>query len=314
VKETAMLLQRGTPLVGVLTEADGAAASRELPTAIILNAGLIHRVGPGRLHVRIARRLALLGFRAFRFDLSGVGDSPRRRDSVPFDDSSIREVRQAMDELTTAGTVGRFVLMGICSGANVAFHTACRDGRVIGIAAVNGTFLDAGETQRLSQRVKDRVQTRYYLASLTDYRKWMRILRGRTDLRGAVRLMMRRCSAVWAARDRSCQHPARVLGAWKRLADRGVDSLLVYSEGSAALDAFSLTLRAPLVDVGDSGQAQLQVIDNADHVFTLLESQERLLRALETWALGHRDRWRPATHSGNGCITYAATGSTCRDD
>ena len=50
----------------------------ELPLFVFLNAGLLHRVGPYRLHVRLGRELAQMGFSSLRVDLAGVGDSPPR--------------------------------------------------------------------------------------------------------------------------------------------------------------------------------------------------------------------------------------------
>ena len=60
-------------LLGVLTAP--AAPHPGSPAVILLNAGLLHRVGPNRLHVDVARRLAEAGFTSLRFDMSGVGDS-----------------------------------------------------------------------------------------------------------------------------------------------------------------------------------------------------------------------------------------------
>jgi hypothetical protein len=42
------------------------------------NAGMLHRVGPYRLHVRLARDLARMGFSSLRVDLADTGDSPLR--------------------------------------------------------------------------------------------------------------------------------------------------------------------------------------------------------------------------------------------
>jgi hypothetical protein len=42
---------------------------------VLLNAGAVHRQGPFRLYVHLARRLAALGFSCVRFDQPGIGDS-----------------------------------------------------------------------------------------------------------------------------------------------------------------------------------------------------------------------------------------------
>jgi hypothetical protein len=47
-------------LVGVLTKADEESDTSR-PTVVFLNAGMVHRVGPNRLHVRLARGRAPRG-------------------------------------------------------------------------------------------------------------------------------------------------------------------------------------------------------------------------------------------------------------
>ena len=75
-----MVVSIGTndALVGVYT-APACETSRDTPgdapTVILLNAGVVHRSGPFRLHVEVARRLASLGYPCFRFDLAYLGDS-----------------------------------------------------------------------------------------------------------------------------------------------------------------------------------------------------------------------------------------------
>ena len=44
-------------LVGILHKPVGPAPRADLPAVLLLNAGLLHRVGPNRLYVKIARQL-----------------------------------------------------------------------------------------------------------------------------------------------------------------------------------------------------------------------------------------------------------------
>ena len=63
-------------LVGVLSQPDVVRPSA--PWVLLWNTGLHPRVGPCRLNVQLARRLAALGIPSLRFDLSGLGDSAAR--------------------------------------------------------------------------------------------------------------------------------------------------------------------------------------------------------------------------------------------
>ena len=73
--EQVLLFGTNRCLVGMLTEPEKSQVPADLPAFILFNAGLLHRVGPNRLHVTLARRLARRGFPVLRFDFSGIGDS-----------------------------------------------------------------------------------------------------------------------------------------------------------------------------------------------------------------------------------------------
>jgi alpha/beta superfamily hydrolase len=74
MKETAIRFGKFDTLIGVITEPDTPAQDNR-PIIILSNAGLIHRIGPNRIYVKLARLLAEDGYCVLRFDLSGVGDS-----------------------------------------------------------------------------------------------------------------------------------------------------------------------------------------------------------------------------------------------
>jgi len=113
-------------LVGVLTDADHA-DKPGLPAVVFLNAGMLHRVGPNRLHVRLARNLARRGFTSLRFDRSGVGDSPARTDGLPLRDAALGDVRDALDFLAAERGASSFILVGLCSGADLAFGSCVEE-------------------------------------------------------------------------------------------------------------------------------------------------------------------------------------------
>ena len=128
VREKAVQFGKSTTLVGILTEPAAGSSGRK-PAVILLNSGILHRVGSCRFHVTIARTLAPLGYPVLRFDYSGIGDSEPRRDNLPFEESAVVETREAIDYLAGKG-ITEFVLMGLCSGADMAHETAVVDPRV----------------------------------------------------------------------------------------------------------------------------------------------------------------------------------------
>lgn len=125
-------------LVGILTEPDPADAVPDAPAFVILNSGIMHRAGASRLYVQVARALAAEGFCSLRFDFSGIGDSEVRRDSIPIEERFTLETCEAMNYLETVTGSERFIVGGLCSGADGAFWSGLADERVVGIWQIDG--------------------------------------------------------------------------------------------------------------------------------------------------------------------------------
>lgn len=142
LRETALNFGPSGGLVGILTrpavwEEDGVSDL----AVIIINSGIIHRVGPNRLHVGLARTLASRGTACFRIDLPGIGDSQPLGTGGSVAQESLVGITTACDLLELKGVARRFVLFGLCSGADYAFMAACADPRVVGIVMVDPTRL-----------------------------------------------------------------------------------------------------------------------------------------------------------------------------
>jgi len=158
VEENIVTFGSNRSLVGVITDPAETPADANRPTFVFSNSGVIHRVGPNRIYVKLARDLASLGFRVLRFDLSGIGDSKTRQDNTPYPQSAVEETRQAMDYLATTFGAERFIVSGICSGAGIALQTARCDDRVCGVVAINNPGQVAADPKTLN-----RMLTRHFL-------------------------------------------------------------------------------------------------------------------------------------------------------
>ncbi|MHB1133199.1 MAG: alpha/beta fold hydrolase [Chloroflexota bacterium] len=269
------------------------------PAVLLLSGGLMHKVGPNRAFVRLARRLAAMGRVAMRFDRSGVGDSDFREDSLSVEASAPLEIGEAMSFLTETTGVDRFVLIGHCSGASMAFLTACRDPRVCGVVLANAP--SPGEDWTLYDRrrkVARYYENRYGKAALLSPRKWLKLLSGRADygsiinnvLQGIVlnRLRARRFEA--GAEDTTARLAANLppelgdIPAYlQSLVDRGVNVLFVFSEGNTGLDYLKLLLGGRLDQLAEAETIQLEIIPRADHTFTLMENQSNLMSLVGHW-------------------------------
>jgi hypothetical protein len=137
IKERVVTFGPGDSLVGIETrpvEKNGAPPDGPpRPGVILLNAGAVHRVGPHRMSVNLARRFARAGHVAFRFDRAGVGDSRSRAGAGSDESIVIEDGRAAMDHLQQSTGVDRFVLGGLGSGADDSVRIALADPRVSAI-------------------------------------------------------------------------------------------------------------------------------------------------------------------------------------
>jgi pimeloyl-ACP methyl ester carboxylesterase len=124
-------------LTGILNQSRSSAAKNR-PTVIILNAGLVHHVGPHRTTVELARAIESEGFNVFRFDLSAIGDSTPRKSRLGYQERAMQEIRETMDFLSHETKAKKFILSGLCTGADFAHRTAVADDRVIGCIFMDG--------------------------------------------------------------------------------------------------------------------------------------------------------------------------------
>ena len=181
MQEQAIRFGNSRQLVGIASLPDNPIP---VPAILFLNAGIIHHVGPSRIYVRLARRLAKMGFTSLRFDFAGVGDSCVRTDSLSIEQAIIDDVRQAMDYLETQSGVSQFILIGHCSGAWAAFLAAGEDERVVGAVLINPESGQEDWVEYDYQRKMSRYYENYYAReALLDPQRWKKLLTGKADYR-----------------------------------------------------------------------------------------------------------------------------------
>jgi alpha/beta superfamily hydrolase len=100
------------------------------PTVLLLNAGSVHRMGPNRNYVYITRELLSLGFKVFRLDFLGLGDSVNpnlEKENDPYMPEALDNIKQTICFLKENHKVNDVILMGVCSGAYSAFQFALHE-------------------------------------------------------------------------------------------------------------------------------------------------------------------------------------------
>ncbi len=294
VTERAVQFGAGRRLLGILTEPVDADVARERPGIILLNVGANHRVGPNRMYVSIARDLAAHDFLALRFDVAGLGDSklaPGAQENRLYSKGlRCRRPGQAMSLLGETHGVHRFVLVGLCSGAYLAFHTCVADPRVVGQVLLNPQTFEwkEGDSLELSIRANSFFNsTRYYVRSLLNPAVWRRALRGEVKLGAIGRVLRERLVARALAGAQSVVARARnesepltdVARAFRAMSERGVESLLIFSFDDGGLDMIEKHLGTEGRKMRGRDNFRLAIVEGADHTFTPIGPQ-RAVQAL----------------------------------
>ena len=274
MREEAVLFGKTRSLVGIITDPHPVVNAHNHPAIVLLNAGVLHRVGPNRLYVKIARTLASAGFVVLRFDLSGIGDSKARRDNLPlsFDKSAVSDAQEAMDFLTTARGVQRFVLMGLCSGADNAFRVACVDSRVVGAVLIN--FYAVGTTEYLFHSHSRR---------LLNYRSWWRLITGKSEIWSILRSKIAKQTRQ-LNKDLVVPSMEKVIADLRSLVNRGVDLCFIYSASGPALYNYRSRFENEVRSLRSHGKLRVEFFSESDHALTLLSDQESVVKVIHDWA------------------------------
>jgi len=276
MKEETILLGDRRSLVGVLTHPSDESGCPRGIGVVLLNAGIVHRVGPGRIYVQIARQLAKRGFTVIRFDFSGIGDSPVRYDGLPFGKSAVEETQAAMNLLQAEYGIRRFLLLGGCSGASVSLETASVDARVCGAILINFPVPDLeGNADRDSTMRKN---SHYVLNfAVRNGQSWHRFFTGQADYKKLVQ-------TVWfEIRRRLTPQPvASVAGpGFQSLLEsvlaRGVRPVFVCSAGDARLEDLRQLGGKAFKRMHAQGKLDLTIVPRSDHTFSSLFDQVRLI-------------------------------------
>lgn len=278
MKETVCTFGPDNSQFGILTTPDESVRIAGAPIALILNAGIVHRIGPFRMHVDIARQLAEKGISTLRLDLSGLGESAPRTGKLEIEDRAELDVSDAMDYLTEQTGTEQFVLLGLCSGAYNAHKVAVKDHRIVGSVFMDGiVFRTIGFFFR--HRVGKFFKPRFWRNTIKRrfvYNEFDNAESEGSDLG----------ESEFFENDMSLDE---VVNDLKGLLDRGVQMLFLYTDGyddicgrSQFKEMYGLR--------PDDKQLQVEYYPKSEHTFRLIENRKVACERVANWFEGRFGR------------------------
>jgi hypothetical protein len=277
LKERAIRVGKPVPLVGVVSEPAALDPSR--PALLVLNSGIMHHVGACRLSVKIARAVAEHGLLAARFDFSSIGDSEPRRGTLSVEEAAIAEMREVMDYLQRTRGMNRFIIYGLCSGADCAFNIAQVDERVIGIVQLDAYCYRTW-----------RYYVEYYLPLLFRGARWRSFLRrGVQRLRG--KRLVKTASEAAGIDEQYLEIPrytrvfppqATVADGLRTLTARGVKMYVNFTGGEANYN-YTGQYRDSFRDVNFKDLLRVDYYPQTNHIVTQPDQQRRIVDNISQW-------------------------------
>ena len=278
MKEKVLTFGEGNQLVGVVTEPEGQKKIEDAPAVLILHSGMHHHVGPFRLHVVTARRLADCGYTVFRFDVAGMGDSPARKDTGYDADRTIADIRSAMDALTQKKGTRRFVMMGLCTGANNAHKVAVVDDRVDGCVFLSGYSYPTWQ-----------FYIRRYGAIVLNPGSAMSAVLKRVRNAGGIKTTGDVTTVNRGARTSDGFHwwvlppKHKTRSDFVKLVDRGVNMLFVFSGAESRRYNYNKQMEHSFPSVDFKGYLKVLINKDAHHAYLLSTDRDKLIKQVSHW-------------------------------
>ncbi len=290
VVESPLYLDPDHGQFGILTEPAPGTAPARRKGVILLNAGAVHHVGPNRVYVALARRLAARGHAVLRVDIAGIGDSkprPGHPENVVYTRDAKDDVAGALAAVAKLPGVVEVHAVGLCSGAYNSIKAAAAGLPVRGIVPINPLTFTWHDPMPLDYPAfKVAGEARRYQEAAFSAAKWKKLLRGEVNVRAVAQVMARRGYSLARHKVRDLARLARrpfpddVGAELEQIARAGVGIHFVFAErdpGQELLRVEGGTAAAKLIAKGQIGVA---TIDGPDHTFTPVWSHAVLLERL----------------------------------
>jgi alpha-beta hydrolase superfamily lysophospholipase len=283
VTERPLFLTSETLLFGIVTEP--AQGETHRGAVILINAGADYHIGPSGMYVALARRWARSGYVVLRMDLGGIGDSgtrPGRPDNEVFPPGALDDIRAAVEWVRSRYGAREITLGGLCSGAYHTLRAAVAAIPVNRVVMVNPETFFWSEGMSIYDRQTAELvrQPNAYRNKMMSSAAWKRLLTGQIDVRYVLGTYAGRLKLALESKCRNMARRLRIrlpndLGMQlEEIGARGVRLVFVFSHGEPGIELLKLQGGTSLKRLGE--RCRIHIVDNADHVFSKIESRMSL--------------------------------------
>jgi len=241
---------------------------------ILLNAGVISRMGPHRFNVKLARHLASLGFACLRFDLAGQGDSRASGGAQSYEQQVMIDLRAAVDHLTEQTGVRHVAIAGICSGAVAAHAYAQLDERVMACWMYDGYAYPTPKAMFMRMAKQLRHQP------VLTLKTWLQ--RIRESLAPPAPQVDAEEKIDFGSHNPDKRIYAQAL---LRMHERGVRIYLMFSSDILWNYSYQNQFHDAFKDWAFVDAVRVQYLPDIDHTITTLAWQKRVITDISDWAL-----------------------------
>lgn len=270
---------------------------------IILSPGVKGRVAPHRLYLKMAECFSQLGFMTLRFDFYGLGDSEGEINEEYLADlycsiqvgRYIKDTLAAVDWLCKEKGINKVILSGLCGGAITGLHAGIKDDRIIALHGLGiPVILDSSNMDKYQFITDGQLSNlrQGYIKKLFDPTSWLRLLTMKSDFKLLIKSILKpvskKSSVVNGKKQNSNNSKDNFNHYFPKLFHQFAKQnkiMLIFSETDRLYwefeEKYLNNYNSEYTSI--SKNVTLEVVSEANHIFTFKEWQQEMLALSEGW-------------------------------
>ena len=269
MEKTITFKNKQKKLYGILHEPDG----DKKPTGVVFLHGWgTYRIGPHRFFVDAARKFAAAGFPCFRFDFRGRGESEGNVKETTLLDM-IDDTHQAVEVILKQTGVSQIILLGLCSGGEVAVGAASENSKVNGVVLLSTPLL--GRDPNLKEDVRQTANyAKSYWQKLFLAQTWKKVFTLRVNYKAIFRILFKHQQHA------KSKKPIREAEMLEEFRNFKGSSIFIYGEN----DPVAATSEKAYREVCKKHKSAIfNTIPRANHNFYSVEWKQKVIKQIEEW-------------------------------